>query len=108
MNEFTEAQPQVYFSDITWYTAGMLFWQLVENVFGLLGSCLPTYAPLFKDLLQKRKVAGIATDSAPGYTRRQYPSRYHRHLVDEVSLTLVDMDGNSSYPPVKHTFIPCQ
>ncbi|KAI1660725.1 hypothetical protein F4813DRAFT_348153 [Daldinia decipiens] len=50
---FTTAQPVVYFSDITWYTSGTLFWHLVENVVGLLGCCLPIYAPVFKRLTQK-------------------------------------------------------
>ncbi|KAI1503409.1 hypothetical protein F5X99DRAFT_375153 [Biscogniauxia marginata] len=85
---FTTNEPLVYFSDITWYTAGTLFWHLAENEVGLLGCCLPTYAPLFKSLLQKRKTSGVSPGSA-GWklNKRTHHSSYHQHPQDETALT---------------------
>lgn len=91
--DFTTAQPLVYFSDITYYTAGTLFWHLAENVIGLLGCCLPTYRPLFKSLLQKPKSSsGRSSDfsSTKDSRKRNYPgSPYGERLDDEYPLASV-------------------
>ncbi|KAL9617931.1 MAG: hypothetical protein Q9160_007297 [Pyrenula sp. 1 TL-2023] len=102
--DFTTAQPLVYFSDITYYTAGTLFWHLAENVIGLLGCCLPTYRPLFKTLLQKPKSSsGPSSDfsSTQDSRKRNYPgSPYGERLDDEYPLASVaaskSMPFNSS------------
>ncbi|KAI1764515.1 hypothetical protein GGR53DRAFT_530338 [Hypoxylon sp. FL1150] len=83
---FTQAEPFVYLSDITWYSAGTLFWHLVENVVGLLGCCVPTYAPLFKGLLQKRKTANASDASGLSAKKQTLPSAYRRNLDDEIPL----------------------
>ncbi|KAI1392945.1 uncharacterized protein F4822DRAFT_441687 [Hypoxylon trugodes] len=93
---FATVHPLAYFSDITWYTTGVLFWHLVENVVGLLGCCLPTYAPLFKSLLQKRKMTDDSTESSHrGPDKRRRPSL---HLEDEAAPALGDnLSHSSSY-----------
>ncbi|KAI5859277.1 hypothetical protein GGS23DRAFT_586416 [Durotheca rogersii] len=91
---FTTANPLVYFSDITWYTAGTLFWHLAENEVGLLGCCLPTYAPLFRGVLKKRTTLG-ASGGSSGLSshKRSTHTAYHQRLEDEESLTRVGGSG---------------
>ncbi|KAI2615210.1 hypothetical protein GGR54DRAFT_632309 [Hypoxylon sp. NC1633] len=98
---FTTAQPLVYFTDITWYTAGTLFWHLVENVVGLLGCCLPTYAPIFKSLLQKRKSMNASGDSSGlSSNKRARQSQHRQNLDDQYPLVHVTGPAQGS----SHTF----
>ncbi|OTA81659.1 hypothetical protein M434DRAFT_401328 [Hypoxylon sp. CO27-5] len=96
---FTKAKPLTYFSDITWYTAGTLFWHLAENVVGLLGCCLPTYAPLFRGYLHKRKTVGTPSHSAgsnsKGSKKRPNHFLYHQRL-DEEEISLHPMAAGAS------------
>ncbi|KAI2473543.1 hypothetical protein F4781DRAFT_137368 [Annulohypoxylon bovei var. microspora] len=97
---FSAAEPLIYFSDITWYTAGTLFWHLVENVVGLLGCCLPTYAPLFRSYLDRRKIGGgssylINSNLKDSKKRTQLPL-YHQRLEDEETSLRPAAAGSSS------------
>lgn len=93
---FTQAEPLVYLSDITWYSAGTLFWHLVENVVGLLGCCVPTYAPLFKGLLQKRKTVNATDSSGLSSNKQTRPSAYRQNLDDEIPLAPGTGSGQAS------------
>lgn len=64
--DFTTAEPLKYFTDITWYTAGTLFWHLAEIVVALLACCLPTYRPLFQTRLHasRTKPSGALSGSS--------------------------------------------
>ncbi|RYP55422.1 hypothetical protein DL769_010185 [Monosporascus sp. CRB-8-3] len=93
---FTSAQPIVYFSNITWYTAGTLFWHLAENVVGLLACCLPCYAPPVKGLLKTRKTA-VASPSSTRANSRTSPwvSPYHQHFDDQIEVTTIEAGRTS-------------
>ncbi|CAJ2507426.1 Uu.00g086120.m01.CDS01 [Anthostomella pinea] len=99
--DFATVQPMSWFYDTTWYSAGVLFWHIAENVVGLLGCCLPSYAPLFKNILHKQKTLGAssgASSSGLGASKKRgYPSPYHERLEDEESLTRIRAaaDGGS-------------
>ncbi|KAI0592816.1 hypothetical protein F4775DRAFT_599290 [Biscogniauxia sp. FL1348] len=86
---FAKAEPRRWNLDITWNSADLLFWNLAENAVGLLGCSLPSYAPLFKNILQSRKNKGdtwIHVDGGPtpgrsyGTTLESIPQ--HRIMVN--------------------------
>ncbi|KAI1448138.1 hypothetical protein F5Y02DRAFT_431885 [Annulohypoxylon stygium] len=85
--DFSAAEPSKFFSDLTWYTSGTLFWPLAENVVGLLGSCLPTYAPLFRGCLGRKKTDDESSNSTHSTLKvhRKYSQRplYHQRLDNE-------------------------
>ncbi|KAI0122730.1 hypothetical protein F4814DRAFT_458320 [Daldinia grandis] len=99
---FTTAQPLVYFSDITWYTAGTLFWHLVENVAGLLGCCLPTYAPVLRGLLRKnQKAVDTSGGSSGASSNKRAPQPQHYQSLDDESLLI---QGTRSGKVSSHAF----
>ncbi|KAI9898871.1 hypothetical protein N3K66_005332 [Trichothecium roseum] len=54
--ELMSVDPMTLVLDATWYSAGVLFWHLAENVVGLIGCCLPTYRPFFKRYLPRLRL----------------------------------------------------
>ncbi|KAK7748759.1 hypothetical protein SLS53_000783 [Cytospora paraplurivora] len=54
---FMTTEPMLWVTNTTWYSAGVLFWHLAENVVGLVGCCLPTYRPFFLKHLPKLKLS---------------------------------------------------
>lgn len=87
---FIKAEPFVYAADVLWYHPGTLLWHLAENVVGLVGCCLPCYAPLVRGLQRNKTSRGTAEGSAVSNSRSKadgYPSRHHQRLDDEESLT---------------------
>ncbi|PSR80432.1 hypothetical protein BD289DRAFT_455302 [Coniella lustricola] len=54
---FMAVDPEAWVMDTTWYSSGVLFWHITENVVGLLGCCLPTYRPLVVKFLPKIKLS---------------------------------------------------
>lgn len=62
--ELMSVDPMTFVLDATWYSAGVLFWHLAENVVGLIGCCLPTYRPFFKRYLPRLRL-GSSNQSQP-------------------------------------------
>ncbi|KUI60550.1 hypothetical protein VP1G_07745 [Cytospora mali] len=80
---FAEAETPQYFSDVTWYNAGTLFWHLTENVVALMGCCLPTYKPLFRGLLVNITTTSSSARSNSRQMTLQPGSSYHRQQDDD-------------------------
>ncbi|KAI0477625.1 hypothetical protein GGR56DRAFT_673986 [Xylariaceae sp. FL0804] len=77
--DFISSNPETYFNDPSWYLPATLFWALTENVTGLVGACLPTYAPLLKRLMKGRINSVSSLGSAGKQVRRRVygtPARY--------------------------------
>ncbi|KAI1493382.1 hypothetical protein F5X96DRAFT_622255 [Biscogniauxia mediterranea] len=68
---FAKAEPRRWDLDITWNSADLLFWNLAENAVGLLGCSLPSYAPLFKNMLQSRKNKGDVSPPRGAYQKQK-------------------------------------
>ncbi|KAI1452356.1 hypothetical protein F4805DRAFT_472455 [Annulohypoxylon moriforme] len=105
VTSFSATEPSTFFSDITWYTAGTLFWQLAENVVGLLGCCLPTYAPLFRSCLGKRKTNRKSSFPRPPHLRavRRYIQRpYYRQRLEDEDVSLRPMAAGASSTNFQH------
>ncbi|KAI0889807.1 uncharacterized protein GGS22DRAFT_183150 [Annulohypoxylon maeteangense] len=108
ITSFSASEPSTYFSDITWYAAGTLFWQLAENVVGLLGCCLPTYAPLFRSRLGRRKTndeSFYSTHSnfriSVGYNK----SPLHRQRLEYDEISLRPAAGGASSVNFEHEIL---
>ncbi|KAI0396808.1 hypothetical protein F5Y17DRAFT_59876 [Xylariaceae sp. FL0594] len=59
--DFASRRPELWFGDLTWYSSGVLFWHLAENVVGVLCASTPAFAPLFK----RRFARGTRSRSTP-------------------------------------------
>jgi hypothetical protein len=62
--DFASHRPLLWFGDLTWYSSGVLFWHLAENAVGLLGACMPSFAPLVKGRLHGPKSS--SNNTQPG------------------------------------------
>ncbi|RYP53462.1 hypothetical protein DL770_010990 [Monosporascus sp. CRB-9-2] len=93
---FTMARPHIFFSDVTWYTAGTLFWHLAENVVGLLACCLPCYAPLLRGFLETRTTTGPSSSPTRANSRTSpWRSPYHQHFDDQLEVTTIEAGRTS-------------
>ncbi|RYP23002.1 hypothetical protein DL767_008927 [Monosporascus sp. MG133] len=93
---FTEAQPLAYFSNVTQFAAGTLFWHLAENVVGLLACCLPSYAPPIRGLLKTRKMTGASPSPTRADSRTSHwGSPYYQHFDDQVEVTTIEAGRTS-------------
>ncbi|POS70126.1 integral membrane protein [Diaporthe helianthi] len=86
--EFMQVDPMAWVMDTTWYSSGVLFWHITENVVGLLGCCLPTYRPLVKRFLPKLMLStrgASSGSSGPQSASLKYQARayYRRQKEDE-------------------------
>lgn len=52
--KWVKANPLVFFTDVTFYTANTLFWTLIENSVAIIGACIPALRPLFTNLQQPK------------------------------------------------------
>ncbi|KAF3766659.1 hypothetical protein M406DRAFT_355317 [Cryphonectria parasitica EP155] len=85
--EFMKVDPMAWVMDTTWYSSGVLFWHITENVVGLLGCCLPTYRPLVRKFLPKLKMStgGGSYDISGGDNsaklkyHQQHQHHHHHH-----------------------------
>ncbi|CAO1601782.1 hypothetical protein XANCAGTX0491_005418 [Xanthoria calcicola] len=64
--DFTNHNPEAYFKDTPYITAGPLFWLFAENAIAIIGACLPTLAPLWS----RERLTQYRTGS---YVRRVWP-----------------------------------
>ncbi|KUI59730.1 hypothetical protein VP1G_06966 [Cytospora mali] len=88
---FMTVNPMLWVTDTTWYSSGVLFWHLTENVVGLVGCCLPTYRPFFKKHLSMIRLSksGSSSNTSDANTAREKSyhahlhAHYHRHQDDE-------------------------
>ncbi|KAI5921183.1 hypothetical protein F4810DRAFT_379274 [Camillea tinctor] len=88
---FAKAEPRGWILDITWNSTALLFWNLAENAVGLLGCSLPSYAPLFKNILQSRKNKGdLSPVQGPQQKQETYLMPYTWWPDDQ---TLIQVDG---------------
>lgn len=83
--------------DTTWYSSGVLFWHITENVVGLLGCCLPTYRPLVKHFLPRLRLTtrgASSGSSAPHSGNTKYHARaYYRTQKEDTWPLSVGPDG---------------
>jgi hypothetical protein len=91
--------PMAWVMDTTWYSSGVLFWHITENVVGLLGCCLPTYRPLVKRFLP---MLGLSTrgassgSSAPQSGSLKYQARaYYRRQKENEWPMVMGADGRA-------------
>lgn len=93
--------PMTFVLDATWYSAGVLFWHLAENVVGLIGCCLPTYRPFFKRYLPKLKLgssnqSNSATKNASSSSRSRHSHYQRQHDDDQWPLSpATGISGNT-------------
>lgn len=88
--DFMTAYPMKWVYDVTWYSSGVLFWHLAENVVGLVGCCLPTYRPLLKRYVPALKLGSSNARSDPSNPRsadKRQGNHYIRQQDDEFPLS---------------------
>lgn len=87
--ELMEREPMTFVMDVTWYSSGVLFWHLAENVVGLIGCCLPTYRPLFKQYLPKLKLGSSnkSHGDSKGFSQSDKTPQFQRRPEDELPLS---------------------
>ncbi|KAI2634012.1 hypothetical protein GGS21DRAFT_543912 [Xylaria nigripes] len=121
---FATNRPLIWWDDLTWYSSGVLFWHLAENAVGVLGACMPSFAPLFKGMVSgsepKSKVSRIndTISSVIGKVRPQ--SSYYDCVEDEsqwiersrvedeeIQLRPVSSCGANTSPPHDLAFHGC-
>ncbi|KAG9252367.1 uncharacterized protein F5Z01DRAFT_224685 [Emericellopsis atlantica] len=87
--ELMDTDPMIFVMDATWYSAGVLFWHLAENVIGLIGCCLPTYRPFFKRFLPKLRLGSSnrSTAASKFNSTKSKNSEYQRQHDDDWPLS---------------------
>ncbi|MCJ1263249.1 hypothetical protein MMC22_003119 [Lobaria immixta] len=78
-NTFASAHPIEYFTDITFYTAGTLFWTLIESSIGIVGACIPALWPLIARSQSKSSKSHTSVSS------RRTPPATSRFKINDLS-----------------------
>ncbi|KAI1819660.1 hypothetical protein F4861DRAFT_543712 [Xylaria intraflava] len=87
--DFASNRPLLWWSDLTWYSSGVLFWHLAENAVGVLCACMPSFAPLFKGMASggatKAKISR-PSDTTGSQSKGPVLSPYYDQIDDEMPL----------------------
>ncbi|KAI0201215.1 hypothetical protein F4808DRAFT_130596 [Astrocystis sublimbata] len=116
ITEFASDMGLQWLSDLTWYNAGILFWQLAQISVGILGACMPSFAVLFRRTVERsrNKSTGhsegntlgsshrrIATQLSTNYERIDEPTLLERQGTAKNANTVYEEHALYPLPPAK-------